>query len=99
MNAQRIQKLLHEATINVRVGKTKDDVLGFTELAAEFARLVEVDVRELCAQPLDAAAARLVAGKRTNQVDRHTADILETHAKVIRAGEPIDNGEVQAVAL
>ena len=41
--------------------------------------------REACAKPLDEAAARLLAPKRTNEVDRHVASVLQEHAKAIRA--------------
>lgn len=41
--------------------------------------------REACAKNLDEAAQRLTAGKRTNQVDRHVADVLNRQAEYIRA--------------
>lgn len=40
--------------------------------------------RERCAKPMEDAAARLLAPKRTNEVDRHVAEILQTHAARIR---------------
>lgn len=41
--------------------------------------------REECAKVCEELAKRLVSAKRTNQVDRHVADVLERRAEAIRA--------------
>ena len=54
------------------------------------ARVAELEAevlaeREACAKPLDEAAERLLAPKRTNEVDRHVANVLQQQAAAIRA--------------
>jgi hypothetical protein len=60
-----------------------------TNALAEFARQVRAHEAEANAKLLEAAAARLTAAKRTNQVDRHVADVLERYAAGIRLGSEI----------
>ena len=54
------------------------------------ARVAELEAevlaeREACAKPLDEAAERLLAPKRTNEVYRHVANVLQQQAAAIRA--------------
>lgn len=51
-----------------------------------YARSLVAKERERCALMLDEAAQRLLGAKRTNQVDRHVADVLESYASAIRSG-------------
>lgn len=52
----------------------------------EIQREAAAVAREACAKLLDSAAGRLApAGVRTNNVDRHTADVLRRKAAAIRA--------------
>lgn len=51
------------------------------EQLESFACLVAASVREACAKHLISTAERLAPeGKRTNQIDRHTADLLRDEA-------------------
>lgn len=44
--------------------------------------------RDRCASILEAAAVSIcIPGGRTNQVDRHVADVLRRYAVIIRTGE------------
>jgi hypothetical protein len=85
MNAQAIHDLMSSTTENLGVSLT---AAPSVEFCVEFARLFESKVRDRIAKPLEDSAARLTAGKRTNQVDRHTADVLATHAERIPADGP-----------
>lgn len=52
-------------------------VSGYPMVVRRFADVVAAETREECAQYLRDAAARLAPeGKRTNQIDRHTAHVL-----------------------
>lgn len=52
-----------------------------------FAAAIRSATKEDDAKRLDEAADRLLAPKRTNEVDRHTAFILQGHASAIRASK------------
>ncbi len=60
------------------------DWVKYEDVASAIKTAVEQE-REACAARLDESAAFLLSGKRTNQVDRHTADVLGRHASSIRA--------------
>jgi hypothetical protein len=49
-----------------------------------FAELLAAAERDRCAKPMEEAAAWLLKPKRTNEVDRHVAAILQGHAERIR---------------
>ena len=59
----------------------------YEDFAVELAKRVQAAERERCAQYLRDAAARLAPdGKRTNQVDRHTAHVLATKGDELAHG-------------
>lgn len=67
---------------------TDADVMLMGAFGPLVVRLVTAAViaeREACAKVFEEAAARLTTSKRTNQVDRHVADVLERGAAAIRA--------------
>lgn len=82
MNAAKLSDLLRQASENT--GTTIPLALP-SAVEFEFGRLIAAAEREVAAARLEASAGRLTAGKRTNQVDRHMADVLQTHADGIRA--------------
>ena len=76
---------------NARV-QTRYDVLmsegrrGHYETLFKIVREEVEAERERCAKVLEGAAGVLICGRRrTNQVDRHTADVLMNNAEKIRA--------------
>ena len=62
-------------------------VSGYPMVVRRFADLVAAETREECAKCLRDVAARLAPeGKRTNQVDRHTAHVLACKGDELAAG-------------
>jgi hypothetical protein len=62
-------------------------VSGYPMVVRRFADLVAAETREECAKYLRDVAARLAPeGKRTNQVDRHTAHVLACKGDELAAG-------------
>ena len=82
MNAAHISALLRQASETTGIPIPLALPLA---VEREFARLIATATLETAAARLEAATARLISGKRTNQVDRHMADVLQTHADGIRA--------------
>lgn len=62
----------------------KFGLLDADELFERFAALVAAHEREECAKVCDEKASGLLNVKRTNQVDRHVADVLQGAAAAIR---------------
>jgi hypothetical protein len=76
----------HEAFGFGRVDAKGYTIHGFEpEGLAAFAAALMAAERERCAKPLEDAAARLLAPRRTNDFDRHVAGILQEYAARIRA--------------
>jgi hypothetical protein len=78
MNDQQLEALVNHIALESGGG------LSVGTLYGDVAMAVAKAVRERCAKSLEDAAARLLAPKRTNEVDRHTAAVLQDHAARIR---------------
>lgn len=84
MSDEEIAKLAMRAGLIERLDLTRFDWMPSLR---EFARLLQSAERERCALYLRDAAARLAPeGKRTNQIDRHTAHVLACKGDELAAG-------------
>ena len=92
MSDEGIAKLAMKAGLIERLDLTRFDWLPALR---EFASLLQSAERERCAKYLRDAAARLAPeGKRTNQIDRHTAHVLACKGDELAAGYAwLDVGE------
>jgi hypothetical protein len=77
-----IERLAREAGLEEAVGGL---FYASNDGLQRFAALVRNEVLEEAAKCCDEAADSLDSGKRTNQVDRHTADVLRRRSAAIRA--------------
>jgi hypothetical protein len=62
-----------------------DDAYSPARWMVEAVQSAVAGEREACAKRLEDAASALLTPKRTNQIDRHVASVLQGHADAIRA--------------
>ena len=79
MSRDDIVRMAREANVGLIDGH-----IGLIAALERFAALVAAHEREECAKVCDEKASGLLNVKRTNQVDRHVADVLQGAAAAIR---------------